>query len=94
MSDTALLREGASYFFKTFAHYYLGRVTLITPTHVVLENASEVYETGPLASFFGAGVIKYVEILPDGWTVPLSGSAWGPWAHALPDAAIIPGPSR
>ena len=83
-----LITEGKAYFFKTFSHYYLGRVRHATPTHVVLDEASEVYDTGPLATFFGEGKPKRCERLPDGWSVPLGATAFGPWDHKLPTKKV------
>jgi hypothetical protein len=82
------ITEGKAYFFKTFAHYYLGRVRSLTPTHAIIDEASEVYETGPLSTFFGEGKPKFCERLPDGWAVPLGQTAFGEWGHKLPSRAI------
>lgn len=83
-----MLTIGRKYFFKTLGHHYLGEVVAQNVTHAILKNASEVYDTGPLDSFYGKGVIKYSERVPDGWMVPLQGVCIGPWEHALPEQAV------
>lgn len=83
-----MLQVNSIYFFKTVAHYYLGRVVNLTPTHAFLVDASEVYATGALASFYGEGKVKACERLPDNWAVPLAGTAFGEWNHELPTRAI------
>lgn len=79
---------GKRYFFKTLSHFYLGEVVSLSPTHATLRNASEVYETGPLADFYGKGKVKACERVPDGWMVPLSSTCIAPWAHELPTKAV------
>lgn len=80
--------NGKKYVFKTLAHYYLGELVSTTPTHAIIKNASEVYETGLLDDFYGKGKVKACERVPDGWMVPLSGTCIGPWLHDLPTTAI------
>ncbi len=80
---------GKRYFFKTLSHYYLGELVHQTAVHAVIKDASEVYETGALAEFFGKGKVKICERVPDGWMVPLSGTCIGPWLHDLPKEAIL-----
>lgn len=82
-----LPQVGDKCLFQTVGHWYLGEVTHSSPSHVTIKNASQVFETGPYSEFFGKGVIKYSERLPDGWNVPMPGVAWGPWEHALPKKA-------
>jgi hypothetical protein len=82
-----MLEIGKTYLFKTIAHYYLGRVTAVTPTHATLEDASEVYETGPLSEFF-AGKVKTAERVPDGSMVMLNCPLIAPWPHKLPMKAV------
>lgn len=86
---------GKCYFFKTLGHYYLGRLVSRDHTHAVIDDGSEVFETGPLDTFFGKGQPKMSERVPNGWMVPLSGANVGPWTtldnkkeHDLPDKAV------
>lgn len=82
-----MVEIGKVYFFKTLTHHYLGRVTHVTHSHATLNDASEVYETGPLIDFY-AGKVKLCERVPDGWQVPLGSTCVGPWPHKLPIKAI------
>lgn len=88
--STPYLQVGKAYVIKTVTHYYMGTVIHWTPSFVVLKDASEIYETGPLADFFDKGTIKYCECLPDEWCVPTGViTGWGPWPHELPKKARI-----
>lgn len=82
-----MIEIGKTYFFKTVTHHYLGRVVALSHAHATLEDASEVYETGPLADFY-AGKVKMSERVPDGWMVPIGGACIGPWSSKLPTKAI------
>jgi hypothetical protein len=83
-----MLTNGKKYFFKTFSHHYLGELVATHATHFEIKHASEVYETGPLDEFYGKGIVKAAERVPDGWLVPIAGTAIGPWTHALPKKAV------
>jgi len=47
------VKVGEKYLFRTFAHYYKGRVQSVSFTDIVLTNCSTVYEEGPLEQAFG-----------------------------------------
>lgn len=68
-----MLEIGKTYSFKTLTFYYIGTVRQMYPTHAVIDNAVEVYETGPNASYY-AGTVKNYERIPDGTLVPVVGN--------------------
>ena len=68
--EMPLFEVGKCYLVKTHALYYLGRVKAVSFEGVILEQVSEVYDTGPMNLFF-AGTIKQFESYPKGVTCPI-----------------------
>jgi hypothetical protein len=77
-----MLEIGKSYSFKTVTFYYIGTVVKLYPTHAVIDDATEVYDTGPNASYY-AGHIKAHERVPNGTMVPLAGVLIVPYNHIV-----------
>lgn len=67
-----MLKIGNRYSFKTMTFYYKGTVTALFPTHAVIANATEVFETGPNDDYY-RGQTKHEEPIPDGTMVPYGG---------------------
>lgn len=70
-----MLEIGKTYSFKTLTFYYIGTVVAQFPTHAVINNGKEVFETGPNDKYY-AGQIRLFEVLPDGCFVPLIGQVF------------------
>lgn len=84
-----MLQVGKTYSFKTLTYFYVGTVTHLYPTHAQLSNATEVFETGPNASYY-AGQIKAHERVPDGILVPIgSGVTITPYEHVITSAGLL-----
>jgi hypothetical protein len=65
-----MLEIGKTYSFKTLTFYYIGTVIHMYPTHAVLKDVHEVFETGPNDEYY-AGKVKNKERCPDGVMVPI-----------------------
>lgn len=78
-------KVGDGVFVRTVTHHQVGRVIAITPTEIVLDDASWVAEDGRFSEALATGKLNEVEQGP-GWCVIGRGAVvdiW-PWNHALP----------
>lgn len=76
------MKKGEVVFIRTVTTYFIGRVRKITRSWVVLDDVVNVYETGPFDDFFGRGIVKTSERMPDGVEVArqiITDST--PWKH-------------
>lgn len=78
------------YYVETFGKYYVGVVSEVTGTEVVLTKAAWVADTGKFSEFIKKGETHNMEVEPVGTvTVPLAYiSARYDWPHKLFDKTI------
>lgn len=57
---------GSAYFIRTVTHHYTGRLTKVTPTELVIEDAAWIADDGRFADFLKSGEASEVEPYPDG----------------------------
>lgn len=75
-----MLEEGKYYSFHTVTHYYVGKLQKLYPSHAIITDCVEMYETGELDGHYNKGKIKSFEKCPDGTMVPVgSGTTIFPW---------------
>jgi len=82
-----VLAVGRKVFIRTVTHHYTGRITLIEPDAVVLENAAWIADDGRFSDALKSGDFSEVEPYPDGVTVEVSRGAIldaSEWRHELP----------
>lgn len=78
-----MLEIGKSYLFHTHLGIWLGRVTVISPMEVVLDQCSWVVEQGFMGACVREGTIQESQFVGDGVIVPRN-AIKVPWRHALP----------
>lgn len=82
---THSLVVGTCYFIRSVTHYYTGRLTSITDSDIVLEDAAWIADTGRFANAMETGELSEVEpfhnpvIILRGVIVDVT-----PWEHDLP----------
>jgi hypothetical protein len=76
---------GKSVFVRAVTHYYTGKLVLLTPDALVLEDAAWVADTGRWTTALRDGVLNEVEPYP-GRCYVMRGAVVdvSEWAHALP----------
>jgi hypothetical protein len=81
----ANMKKGESVFIRTVTTYYTGRVRRLSRSWVVLDDVTNVFQTGPFSAFFERGIASRAERMPDGTSVARSMiTDVSPWSHALP----------
>jgi len=77
---------GENYFIRTVTHYYLGRVTRVTPYEIVLSDAAWIGDTGRFSDFLKNGRTDTMEVEPYLEPVAVSRAAVvdiARWTHDL-----------
>lgn len=86
MSESAF-EVGKAYLIRTVTMYYVGRVTKVGDTHIVLSDASWVADTGRYSTALAKGPDALVEVekYPDD-VIVFAGALVdaAEWPHALP----------
>ncbi len=84
-STSHSLKVGDAVLIRTVTFYYTGRITAITDTDIVLEDAAWIADTGRFSTALQTGALGEVEPYPNGVTVFRSCVLdVSPWGHKLP----------
>ncbi len=84
-SPSHSLRMGEAVFIRTVTHHYTGRITAITDSDIVLEDAAWIAEDGRFYNALRDGKLSEVEPYPHGCIVSRGALLdVSPWKHELP----------
>lgn len=79
------LALGAKVLVRTVTHYYSGRVILLTPQEIVLDEAAWIADTGRFSTALKEGKLKEVEPFCDAVSIARAAVVdVTTWAHELP----------
>ncbi len=87
MESLYLVEQGKCYMVQTPTFYWLGRVKYVDWVKVVLEDVTQVFDTGTIEDCFGKGIITNGETFPKNITVTINTDMIGAcpdWIHPLP----------
>jgi hypothetical protein len=71
---------------RTVTHYFTGKISEINPSHLVLENAAWIADTGRFSDALTSGMLKEVEPFKDPVAIMIGGIIDATtWSHDLPN---------
>jgi hypothetical protein len=85
-TDSVMIEIGKAYLFHTHLGIWLGRVRLVDPDEVCLDECSWIPDQGRMSECVAKGTLTEVEPVGDGVIVPRT-AIKVPWKHPLPKKA-------
>lgn len=77
---------GEKYLIRTVTHYWTGRLVIVTPTELVLEDAAWIADTGRFSDALSKGELSEIEPVTHGRVIVARGALVDAelWKHDLP----------